>query len=171
MQTFLTRTVGFARRPFALGGSWCALVLALSGSSAGAGCPHWDVSGKWEIQQENPTATVELDLIQRGNEVTGTARYNGAEGKVKGTVVGDDFSVEISEPKGKHAFSGSIGPGRIAGVIFLPGASAPTVWYSTTAMRCGEPGPASSSAAPKSAAPESAANPTSRLSQRREDLG
>ncbi len=109
-------------------------------------CPRWDVSGRWNIEQENPTAHVELDLQQNGTEVTGTAKYNGADGKVKGTVVGDEFGVEIQIADAKHLFHGSIGPARIAGVSSLSGASEPTVWYSTSAMKCAEAAPESAAA-------------------------
>ena len=60
-------------------------LLAFSISSAEAGCKQWDVSGKWNIEQENPTAQVEVDLKQSGTEITGTAKYDGIPGKVKGT--------------------------------------------------------------------------------------
>ena len=137
-----------------------AALLALSPSPIEAACPQWDVSGKWDIEQENPTARVELDVKQSGTEVTGTAKYNGAPGKVKGTVVGDDFSVEISDAAGKHVFSGKIGPGRIAGVNSAPGASGPTVWYSTSAMKCVEAAPATTSATSESAGPASVGTAT-----------
>lgn len=119
-------------------------------------CPHWDVSGKWNIEQENPTALLEMDLSQSGTEVIGTAKYNGAQGKVKGTVVGDDFNVEISDPAGKRVLRGTIGPARIAGMVSLPGASEPTIWYSTTAMKCAE-APRATTVVPKSAGSESVA--------------
>lgn len=131
-------------------------LLALSPPSVDAVCPQWDVSGKWNIEQENPTAKAELDLTQNGTEVTGTAKYNGAPGKVKGTVIGDDFNVEISDATGKHVFSGKIGPARIAGANTLPGASAPTVWYSTSAMKCVEAAPGTTTEGPKPTDPASA---------------
>lgn len=134
-----------------------AALLAFSLSPAEAVCPQWDVSGKWSIEQENPAAHVELDLSQSGTEVTGTAKYNGAPSQVKGTIVGDDFSVEITDTTGKHVFRGTVGPGRIAGVTSIPGASEPTVWYSTSAMKCVEAGPATTSEAPKSPSLGSAA--------------
>jgi hypothetical protein len=128
-----------------------AAVFALLPASLEAVCPHWDVSGKWNIQQENPTVHVELDLTQSGTEVIGAAKYNGAPGKVKGTVVGDDFNVEIELANAKHLFSGSIGPARIAGVSSLPVAGKPTVWYSTTPMKCVERAPGTDSAGQKTA--------------------
>jgi hypothetical protein len=122
-------------------------ILALLPFSVEAVCPHWDVSGKWDIEQENPTAKVEMDVTQTGTEVTGTAKYNGTPGKVKGTVVGDDFRVEIQVGNAKHVFSGEVGPARIAGVSSAAGAPMPTVWYSTIPMKCVDAPPGTSSAA------------------------
>lgn len=120
-------------------------LLAISSSPALALCVRWDVSGKWNIEQESPTAHVEVDLTQNGTEITGTARYNGQPGTVKGTLVGQDFSVEISSPTWKHVFRGVVGPERIAGVMRIEGASDPIIWYSTTAMKCVEEGATPSS--------------------------
>ena len=117
-------------------------MLALSPSLVEALCVKWDVSGKWNIEQELPTtAHVELDVSQSGTEITGTATYNGQPGKVKGTIVGEDFNVEISGTTWKHVFRGVVGPERIAGVMRVEGASEPIVWYSTSAMKCVEAGP------------------------------
>src|SRR3954467_9089827 len=87
-------------------------LLTLSISPVNALCTQWDVSGKWNIEQENPTAHVELDLKQRGTEITGTATYDGVPGKVKGAIVGQDFNVEISCATGQHVFRGVVGPER-----------------------------------------------------------
>ena len=145
-----------------LGGFFCTLIFGLTlPPSVDAVCPQWDVSGKWNIEQENPTAHVELDLKQSGTEVTGTAKYNGAPGKVKGTVVGDDFNVEISDATGKHVFSGKIGPGRVAGVTTAPGASEPTVWYSTSEMKCVEAAPGTQVGAIDPNRPQSAGSTSS----------
>ena len=119
-------------------------LLMLSPSPVKALCAKWDVSGKWNIEQENPTAHVEVDLKQSGTEITGTATYDGIPGKVKGTIVGEDFNVEISDTTGKHVFRGVVGPERIAGAISIQGASEPKIWYSTSAMKCVEAGPAPS---------------------------
>ena len=111
-----------------------ALLLALSPSPVEALCVEWDVSGKWNIEQEHPTAHVEMDVKQTGTEITGTANYNGVPGKVKGTLVGEDFNVEISTATGSYVFRGVVGPERIAGAILVE--SEMKVWYSTTAMKC-----------------------------------
>ena len=134
-------------------------LLALSLSPVQAVCSHWDVSGKWNIEQENPTAKVELDLTQTGKEVTGTAKYNGAPGKVKGTMVGGDINIEIHVANQKHVFRGEVGTGGAAGVNTAPGASAPTIWYSTTPMKCVEAPPATTGEAPESAGSESTVAP------------
>src|SRR3954447_9813949 len=84
-------------------------LLTLSISPVKALCTQWDVSGKWNIEQENPTAHVELDLKQSGTEITGTATYDGVTGKVKGTIVGEDFNKEISGATGQHVFRGVVG--------------------------------------------------------------
>jgi hypothetical protein len=118
------------------------ILLALLPLPVKALCTQWDVSGKWNIEQENPTAHVEVDLKQSGTEITGRASYNGQPGKVKGTIVGEDFNVEISTTTGSHVFRGVVGPERIAGAISIQGASEPRIWYSTTAMKCVEAGPA-----------------------------
>lgn len=99
---------------------------------------RWDVTGKWTIEQENPIAHVEVDLRQSGTEITGTATYDGQPGKVKGTLVGENFDVEINGTTWKHVFRGVVGPERIAGVMRIEGASEGTIWYSTTAMKCVE---------------------------------
>jgi len=117
-------------------------LVALSPSRVEALCQKWDVSGKWNIEQENPTLHVEVDLKQNGTEITGTAKYDGQPGKVKGTIVGEDFNVEISTMTGSHVFSGVVGPERIAGAISIQGTSEPRIWYSTTAMKCVEAEPA-----------------------------
>ena len=109
-------------------------VLALSPSPVEALCVQWDVSGKWNIEQENPTVHVELDVKQTGTEITGTATYNGVPGKVKGTLVGEDFNMEISTATGSYVFRGVVGPERIAGAILVE--SEMKVCYSTTAMKC-----------------------------------
>lgn len=116
-------------------------LLVLSPSLVEALCVKWDVSGKWKIEQELPTAHIEMDVSQNGTEITGTATYDGQPGKVKGTIVGQDFNVEISGTTWKHVFRGVVGPERIAGVMRVEGASEPTIWYSTTAMKCVEEGP------------------------------
>lgn len=151
-------------RSVMLAGLLFAAVFLLWPSFVKAVCPQWDVSGKWNIEQENPPAHVELDLTQDGTSVTGTAKLNGADGKVKGTVVGDEFGVEIQIANAKHVFRGSIGPARIAGVSSLSGASEPTVWYSTSAMKCAEAAPKSAAAAPSATSTSAAgriwANPS-----------
>lgn len=123
------------------GAGLAILIVALLALSppVNAGCKQWDVSGKWNIEQENPTAHVELDLKQSGTEITGTARYDGTPGKVKGTIVGEDFNVEISTATGSHLFRGVVGPARIAGAT--SGASELKIWYSTSAMKCVAEGP------------------------------
>ena len=147
----------------ALGG----LALALFATSVEATCPQWDVSGQWNIEQENPTLRVELDLIQRSTEFTGTAKFNGAAGKAKGTIVGADFKLEIEVGGAKHVFRGEVGPARIAGVSSAPGAPRPTIWYSTREMKCVDAAPSAESAAENSSASASSATATDEKQNRR----
>ena len=115
------------------------VLSALSPFAVEALCVRWDVRGKWKIEQENPIAHIEVDLRQSGTEITGTATYDGQPGKVKGTLVGENFNVEISGATWKHVFRGVVGPERIAGVM-REGEGEPRIWYSTTAMNCVEEG-------------------------------
>ena len=142
-----------ARRVRSLAGMTVALLFSafmLLPYSAKAQCAAgWNVGGKWFMNQGG--TPVNMDLVQTGGLVKGTARYFNSGifrdtvevyGDVEGTVKNDDFNVHIywREPLVglSSVYSGKISPqGRIDGEGY--GTEKPSktfAWFSSVQMKC-----------------------------------
>lgn len=131
------------RKCFALGlnGILFISVCALLPSSAQAQCKRWDVSGQWELRQDNGI-NVQVNLQQgewqqTSANLTGTgtliASPNG--GVISGNITGNSFAMKLTTDSGIFRFTGTIGRGgRMEGTD-----NKGVHWIATSRMKCAEP--------------------------------
>lgn len=133
------------RRRFAagLGALFFSSLTALLPAPAHAQCKQWDVGGTWHAIQSNGSR-VEMILLMRETEVTGTARDLPGALKipVTGTMVGNKFNVTIYWHGGNvGVYRGTVDAGGgMKGTTFDrsdPGGARAT-WYSNRSMTCAD---------------------------------
>lgn len=151
------------RKLFALGlpGILFISVCALLPSPAQAQCRHWNVTGLWELRQDNEiilllnlqqgdwnqqtallTGTVERQLSEKGAQGKKLSGIN--SGKVSGKIALTSFTMEVTYPSFTSRYTGKINPnsGKMEGTNDT-GAH----WVSSKTFSCGS-GTASEKAKP-----------------------
>ncbi len=72
-----------------------ALMMGLAGYSAAEACSQWNADGQYRIYQNNG-AIITVNIVQRGQHLTGTATFNGRQGRVGGSLTGDYLKMTVN---------------------------------------------------------------------------
>lgn len=122
-----------------------AFVLLLPAVAWAADCAQWDISGHWEFRQTNGL-TVEFELQQTGDAISGTGKYcfdcsrtggefaGGNQGPVTGTVNGN--SILLNTSWGSD-YAGGVGSDAfIGGTTSSAGQKTAVGWRGNRAATC-----------------------------------
>jgi hypothetical protein len=113
-----------------LAGTWAIAAASVKGtmecskpvpaSTASALTGLWKCVSKFEGAPDSP---FQLDLIQKGEELTGTGSNANGTAPLKGTIKDGKFTFQVDAGDTKFDFAGSIENGKISGTLAIPAAN------------------------------------------------
>ena len=90
-----------------------------TGTLPPASCKRWDVSGQWEIRQNDGTSfqlNLQMgDWQQQSANLTGTGTLTNTAGVISGNITGNSFTMLITIDSAKYRFTGTVGLVEIQG--------------------------------------------------------